>query len=265
MQGADLTQQAVDAVADAQEVLLRLEVHVGGIALDGIGEDGVDQAHHRLAVLVAGGGEAAPVDLAGLDLVQDAVDRQLVAIVLIDGAGDLRLAGQHRVDLQIVVGQCAQLVQRDDVVHVGDGHRHAVPGAVVVEWQQAVALGEFLRHQAQRAGVDDGAGEVDAFLAEAFAERVAQRRLGDEAQADQQLADRLVGLHLLQQRDAQLILADDSLRDQDLAERPAMRCGRIHLHGAGQGAGYFCNSLTRPATWFLSKAAGRWAAAASAP
>jgi hypothetical protein len=126
VQGADLPQQAVDAVADAQEVLLRLEVHVGSVALDGVGEDGVDQAHHRLAVFVAGGGQAAPVDLAGLDLVQDAVDRQLVAVVLVDGAGDLRLAGQHGFDLQVVVGQRAQLVQRDDVVDVGDRHRHAV-------------------------------------------------------------------------------------------------------------------------------------------
>jgi hypothetical protein len=38
---------------------------------------------------------------------------------------------------------------------------------------------------------------------------------------DQQLADRLVGLHLLQQRDAQLVLADHALRDQDLANGAA--------------------------------------------
>ena len=55
MQAADLAQHAVDAVADAQEVLLRLEVDVGGAALDRVGEQRRDQAHHRLRVLVAVG------------------------------------------------------------------------------------------------------------------------------------------------------------------------------------------------------------------
>ena len=49
MQRADLAQHAVDAVADAQEVLLGLEVDVGSAAVDRVGEQRRNQAHHRLA------------------------------------------------------------------------------------------------------------------------------------------------------------------------------------------------------------------------
>jgi hypothetical protein len=121
VQGADLAQDAVDAIADAQEVGFRLEVHVGGVVLDGIGEQRVDQPHHRLAVFVERRRQAAVVDLAGLDFMQDAVDRQLVAVILVDGAGDFRFAGNQGFDCQIRMDQRAQLVQGDDVVRIGDG------------------------------------------------------------------------------------------------------------------------------------------------
>ena len=54
MQRADLTQDAVDTVTDAQEAALRLEVDVGCLAFDSVGEDRVDQANDWLAVLVGG-------------------------------------------------------------------------------------------------------------------------------------------------------------------------------------------------------------------
>ena len=55
-----------------------------------------DQPHHRLRVLVAAGLQALVVDLAGLDLLQDAVDRQLVAVELVDVVLELRFAGELR-------------------------------------------------------------------------------------------------------------------------------------------------------------------------
>jgi hypothetical protein len=127
VQGADLAQDAVDAVADAQEAGFRLEVHVRGVVLDGIGEQRVDQAHHRLAVFVERRRQAAVVDLAGLDFMQDAVDRQFVAVILVDGAGDFRFAGDQGFDGQIGMDQRAQLVQRDDVVRIGDGDGRRCP------------------------------------------------------------------------------------------------------------------------------------------
>ena len=94
MQRADLTQDTVDTVTDAQEAALRLEVDVGCLAFDGVGEDRVDQANDRLAVLVGGRLQAAKVDLAGFDLVQNAVDGQFVTIGLVDGPVDFGFAGK---------------------------------------------------------------------------------------------------------------------------------------------------------------------------
>jgi hypothetical protein len=64
VQGADLAQQAVDAIADAQEAGFGFEVEVGGAALDGIGKQGVDEPYHRLGVGVAPAGQTAGVRLA---------------------------------------------------------------------------------------------------------------------------------------------------------------------------------------------------------
>ena len=40
-----------------------------------------------------------PVDFAGFNLVQDAVDGQFVTVILVDGMVDFGLAGEQRFDL----------------------------------------------------------------------------------------------------------------------------------------------------------------------
>ena len=55
---------------------------------------------------------------------------------------------------------------------------------------------------------------------------------GDEAQGDEQFSDRLIRLHLLQQCDSQLILAEDAFGDQDLSD--LARGGGIYRHGASR-------------------------------
>ncbi len=121
--------------------------------------------------------------------------------------------------------QRAQLVQRDDVVHVGDGDGQTALLGRIVHRQQTVALGQFARHQAQGCRIDDGVTEVDRPLTERLAQGIAQRGFRDKAERDQQPPHRLVGLHLIEQRDAQLVFADDALRDQELADRAAMGDG----------------------------------------
>ena len=147
MQRADLAQHAVDAVADAQEVLLGLEVDVGGAALDRVGEQRRDQAHHRLRVLVALG-DRGVVDLAGLDLLQDAVDRELVAVVVLDRALDLRLAGEAQLDLELALEVRAQLVDGDDVVGVGERDDELALLAVERHREHAVAPRHVARQRA---------------------------------------------------------------------------------------------------------------------
>ena len=68
---------------------------VTGALLDRVIEDRADQPDDRSAVFATGGLEARGIDLAGLDLVQDPVDRQFVAVVQVDRIGDLALGGDR--------------------------------------------------------------------------------------------------------------------------------------------------------------------------
>jgi hypothetical protein len=217
VQAPDLAQHAVDAVADAQEVLLRLEVNVRSRALDRVGEQRRDQAHHRLRILVALG-EGGVVDLAGLDLAQDAVDRELVAVVVLDRALDLGLAGQAQLHLVLAVQVGAQLVDRDDVVGVGQRHDELLVLPIDRDREDAVAPRHLARQELERGGIDDDVRQVHRLHAELLGQRVAQRRLGDEAELHQQAPDRHVRFRLLEQRDAQLVLGEDPLVDQDLSD-----------------------------------------------
>jgi hypothetical protein len=89
-----------------------------------------------------------------------------------------------------------------------------------------------------------------------FSRGVAQRRFRDEAELHQQPPDRDVLLGLLEQRDAQLVLGQDALVDQDLAEMP------LRL-GIGRGIHRF-NCATRASAPVTSKLAPRARASAMA-
>ena len=78
---------------------------------------------------------------------QNAVDRQLVAVGLVDGTVDLGFAGEQGVDLDLVVRQAAHAIKRDDVVDVRDGNRQPVVFGVVIERQEVVTLRQFARHE----------------------------------------------------------------------------------------------------------------------
>ncbi len=83
MQAAHLLEHAVDTVTDAQECKFGLEVDIGGAPLHRVDQQRTDQPHDRLLILVAARLQALVVDLTGLDLAQDAIDRQLVAVELV--------------------------------------------------------------------------------------------------------------------------------------------------------------------------------------
>ena len=84
MQGAYLSQHAVNAIADTKEVCFGFEVDIRGAAFDCIGQYRVDKPDDRLAVFVIRRRKTFPVDLPRFYLMEDAVDREFVAIVLID-------------------------------------------------------------------------------------------------------------------------------------------------------------------------------------
>ena len=149
---------------------------------------------------------------------QDAVDREVVAEVLVDLASDLGLAGKAQLHFQPAVQLRTHLVDCNDVVGVGDGDDEAALFAVQRDREYVVTLREFALDQLERRRIDHDLGQVDALQPELLREGVPERRFGHEAQVDEQPANRLVGLELLQQRDAQLVLGEDPLRNQDLAD-----------------------------------------------
>jgi len=64
VEGSYLAQHPIDAIADAQEALLRLEVDIGGAALDRVREERRNEAHDRLRIGVAGRLQALVIDLS---------------------------------------------------------------------------------------------------------------------------------------------------------------------------------------------------------
>ena len=148
MQAPHRLEHAVDAEAHAQERVLGLEVDVGGAALHRVDQQRVHQAHHRLRVFVAARLQTVVVDFAGLDFLQDAVDRQLVAVELVDVVLELGFGGELRLDLDLRAEHRAQLVHRDDVEDFGRRDRQHLVVGMESDRQYAVAAREFLRHQA---------------------------------------------------------------------------------------------------------------------
>ena len=110
MEAADRLEHAVDPVADAQERLLWLEVDVRCAPLHRVDEQRAHQPHHRLRVFAFGHLQALVVDLAGLDLFEDAVHRQVEAVELVDRLLDLRLGREQRAQLDPAAQVGAQLV-----------------------------------------------------------------------------------------------------------------------------------------------------------
>src|SRR6266852_5699161 len=92
--------------------------------------------------------------------------------------------------------------------------------------------------------VDDDLCEVHALQAELFGQGIAQRRLGHEAQIYEELPDRLMGLELLEQRDPELILGEDSLRNQNLPDMAlGLRGDRLGAEARGvHRKGYLLSS-----------------------
>src|SRR5262249_35866337 len=128
------------------------------------------------------------------------------------------------------------------------------------------ALGELPRNELERHRIDDDLSEVDALQAELLRQGVAKRRLRYETQVDEELADGLVGLELLEERDPQLILGENPLRDEDLPD-VTLRLRRNRLGGKARGvhgAGYLESSCTRARAWAASKLTGRLPARVSA-
>ena len=189
-----------------------------------------------------------------------------MAVVLVDSPADLALAGESHLQRELPAQLRPHLVEGNDVVRVGNRDDELARLAVERDRENGVSLGEFARHELQGHRVDDDLREVDALEAEFFGQGVAQRSFGHEAQIYEELSDGLMGLELLEQRDPQLILGEDPLRDQDLPDMAlGLRRNRLSAEARGiHREGYLLSSCTRSRARAGSKLAARRSVRASA-
>jgi hypothetical protein len=226
----DVTEHAVDAVADAQLAGLRLDVHVAGPGAHGVGEDDVDQADDR-GGLDALGREVLDLLLAGVDALEQRVHVRGVL-------GQAPRAGQVVAHLAVRRDQHDELggagveldvVERDDVGGVGGGDRDAA--ALALEHEDAGALGDGAREELDRVGLGHDPAEVDEREVEGRREGLRHLALGREAGLDDDGAEALALLagrrRRLQREDLpELLLADDALLDQHLTQATTTVAGR---------------------------------------
>ena len=106
------------------------------------------------------------IDLAGLDLRQDAVDRQLVPVEALDRLVDLDLARQQCPDLHSRTDEGAHLIHGDDVERIRRRHGEPPRLGVAGDRQDTVAPGNLPRHQLHDVAVDQGLGEIDTVVSE---------------------------------------------------------------------------------------------------
>jgi hypothetical protein len=230
----DLHQHAVDAVADADVLLVALEVDVRRPAVHRVGEDAVDQLDHRrllhrrrqradrkllLAVL-------DDLHVLGLDLLEQVVDLFVRAalVLLLDDLAQREVARDHRLDVQ--AGDELEVVQHPQVRGVGHRHRERAPHPA--QRQHLVADGDLAGNELEDLGVQPHPLQVHRGNAVLAGERAHQVLLAQEAELDEAEAHaNAVGARVVQ-RLGKLLAADEALVDQ-LFANPVCGSGNGHL------------------------------------
>ncbi len=215
----DLAQHAVDAVAQAERLLERLDVDVGGALLDRARDDAVDDAHDRRL-----GGEVAQA----LDVVLGA-ELALLARGL-DDLADRAAAAEHALERGLDVGRHAdpgqhrlageQLHRADRVAVERVGHRDREAVLGLGERQDARLLEEVGAHPLavqRQVGIVGLARERQL---EQLGERLGDVALGDQAELRQQHVEALVVGLLDPLRAGEPGAVEPAALAQPLAERP---------------------------------------------
>jgi hypothetical protein len=204
-------QHAVDAVADPDRLVLRLDVEVGGPLGDRVVDQQLEQPHHRRIV----GGDVGLRRAEGIDAFLDQVhDVGAVGVAALDQVQHvLRGAAGHR---HRAVDEPLQLVEGDDVerVRLQDLERAVVEG----DRREHVLPRERLGHELDRRRVGHQAVDRDERYARLARQRLGQRLLGDEVQGEEDLAEQGSAAALLRQRLIELALGNDPVGEKRLSE-----------------------------------------------
>src|SRR5262249_54181979 len=218
----DVVQHAVDAVADLELVLERLDVDVGGTLLDGPVDDEVDHADdRRLAGQIAQVidvllvvGEELEVALSAITAAVPALARAL-AVGALERLQHVALARQARLDLE--PGRHLQALQRVVVARVGHGDGQ---GAVLLGQRQDLGPPRVLQVElAERNRLGREVASRHDLDAQVRGEQRLEVLLGDEPEIEQQALEPFTALLLEPPDLAQVLGADAPLIEQELLER----------------------------------------------
>ncbi len=159
-----LVEHAVDAVADAEFLLVRLDVDVRRVALDGVGEDQVHELDDRRVLGLAR--QLADVDVVlvldqlevfDVEVRHHVRERGGLVVVLVDRGLDRLFRGDD--DLDVVPGEELDVVDREDVRRIGGGEDQR--GAGAVHRNHGVLDRHLFRDQLDDVAIDLELGEFD--------------------------------------------------------------------------------------------------------
>ena len=168
-------------------------------------QKGVDEANDRI------GGRVAAFQRARFphfDLAQNAVNRELQAVVFVDRAVDFGFFGDAKLQIDLAAQKGANLIEQHDVVGVGDGERDDIAFGIEKQREHIVAFGHIHRDFFQHLRRHRDSLQIDALRPARLGENIPQSRLGQKAHPNQNPAERVLRVRLmLEQGDAKLILA----------------------------------------------------------
>jgi hypothetical protein len=167
-------QHAVLAEADAQFFLVRLDVDVGGIHLDGVLEHGLQELHHRRIGQPLGRCQRPEIDVVGrhflFEFLGQARDLGGAPVHDVDGLEQIGLA--HHGQLDRPAQHARQLVVGKDVSRIGHADEQGV--ACVFERQHPESACVNLGNEAHHLGFDLVTLELDVGYVELTRQKIEQ-------------------------------------------------------------------------------------------
>ena len=202
MQAANLLQYAIDSIAYAQERLFRFKVNIRSATFYRVHQQRTHQAYHRLRILIAIRTQALVINLAGFNFTQNAINRKLIAVKLVDVLLQLRFRCQYRPKLDLATQHGTQLIQRYHIEQVSHGNHHGAGCFFKSNRQQMITAGKILRHHLQCINIGNHGRQIDTFRTNRTGEGIAHHRLGNKTQTHELTPQRQIIVFLLYERDA---------------------------------------------------------------
>ncbi len=223
--GHHLVEDAVHPEPDPELLLIGLDVDVGGLALDGVGEDEVDQPDDGglLGLRLQFGHVHGLIVLQHLhrgvlrrgQVVHDLFQLHGVvgAEVFVEGADDGHVGGHHGLD--VVAGEELEVVEGEDVGGVGHGHGQGGPEFGYGD--DLVFTAVFRRDELDDVVVNLQVVEVHGGDGVLLGKDLGDVLLGDMPQFDQVLSDLPSRLFLLFEGFVQLFLGNEFRLEEQVA------------------------------------------------